>query len=130
LNARNSGKSRFRQVTTSKNAGKKWSAVHTDTVLIEPVCEGSLVQYKFPGRKECLVFSNPASTVARTGITARISYDNGKSWPLKKLLYDGPSAYSCLTVLLNGNLACTYEAGYKKPYEGIVFEEIPIADFK
>ncbi len=62
-------------------------------------------------------------------MTARISYDGGKTWPLKKLIYEGPSAYSNLTVLHNGNLACFYEAGYSKPYEEIVFEEIPIKDF-
>jgi sialidase-1 len=45
-------------------------------------------------------------------------------------LYEGPSAYSCLTVLPDGNLACLYEAGVQRPYEGIVLEEIAIDDLK
>jgi sialidase-1 len=40
------------------------------------------------------------------------------------LLHEGPSAYSNVTVLPNGNLGCFYEAGYAKPYEGIVFGEV------
>ena len=126
----NAGKSRHRQIAISRNAGKKWSAIYPDTALTEPVCEGNLIQYKFPGKKEALLFSNPASTTSRTQMTVRISYDNGKTWPLKKLVYEGPSAYSCLTVLPNGNPALFYEAGYQRPYEGIVFEELPLKDFK
>ena len=130
LNMRNAGKSRHRQIAISRNGGKKWSAIYPDTTLIEPVCEGNLIQYKFPGKKESLIFSNPASTSSRTQMTVRVSYDNGKTWPLKKLVYEGPSAYSCLTVLPNGNPALFYEAGYQRPYEGIVFEEILIENFK
>ncbi|WP_276500254.1 sialidase family protein [Terrimonas pollutisoli] len=130
LNMRNAGKSRYRQVAISKNAGKKWSAIYPDTVLIEPVCEANLIQYKFPGKKNLLVFSNPASTTSRVKMTVRISEDDGKTWPLKKLIYEGPSAYSCLTVLPNGNLGLFYEAGIQRPYEGIAFEEIAIDDFK
>ena len=128
LNMRNASKSRHRQIAISKNAGKSWSAIYPDSTLIEPVCEGNLIQYKFPGKKECLLFSNPASTSSRTQMTIRISYDNGKTWPFKKLVHEGPSAYSCLTVLPNGNLGFFYEAGYQKPYEGIVYEEINLAD--
>ena len=62
-------------------------------------------------------------------MTVRVSYDQGKSWKLKKLLHEGPAAYSNLVVLPNGNLACLYEAGYKSPYEGIVFEEMWYSDF-
>lgn len=130
LNMRNAGKSRNRQIAISKNGGKKWSAIYPDTALIEPVCEGNLIQYKFPGKRECLIFSNPASMSSRTQMTVRVSYDNGKTWPLKKLVYEGPSAYSCLTVLPNGNPALFYEAGYQRPYEGIVFEELPMENFK
>ncbi len=128
LNMRNAGKARNRQVAISKDGGNTWSDIYPDTTLIEPVCQGNLIQYK-TGRKMLLAFSNPASKTARVAMTARISYDGGKTWPLKKLIYEGPSAYSNLTVLHNGNLACFYEAGYSKPYEGIVFEEIPMKDF-
>jgi sialidase-1 len=128
LNMRNASKKRERQVAISKNGGKTWSDIKADPTLIEPVCEGNLLRYSFRGKKDALLFSNPASKTARTDMTIRISYNNGKSWPARKLLYGGPSAYSCLTVLPNGNIGCYYEAGLQKPYEGIVYEEINIAD--
>jgi len=129
LNMRNTAKTGSRLVAISKNAGRKWLAVYTDTTLVEPGCEGNLLRYSSPAGGECLVFSNPASATARVGLTVRISYDNGKTWPLKKLLYEGPSAYSCLTVLPGGQLACAYEAGVRKPYEGIVFDVFSITGF-
>jgi sialidase-1 len=128
LNMRNASAKRTRQVSISSDGGNSWSSVYTDTALIEPVCEGNLIQYPRGKKKKWLVFSNPASQTSRTQMTVRVSYDDGRTWPVKKLLYGGPSAYSCLTVTPNGNIACFYEAGYSKAYEGIVFEEIPIKE--
>ena len=126
LNMRNAGKNRVRQTSISKNGGESWSDIKPDTVLIEPVCEGNLLTYTYPGKKPVILFSNPASKTSRTQMTIRVSQNNGKTWAFKKLLYAGPSAYSCLTVLPNGNIGCFYEAGLQKPYEGIVFEEITL----
>jgi sialidase-1 len=63
-------------------------------------------------------------------MTVRISHDNGNTWKVKNVLHQGPAAYSNLVVLPNGNLACLYEAGVTKAYEGIVFEELSFSDFK
>lgn len=128
LNMRNASKKRVRQTSISKDGGLSWSDIKADTVLVEPVCEGNLLQYKYPGKKQVLLFSNPASKTSRTQMTIRVSRNNGKTWAFKKLLYPGPSAYSCLTVLPNGNIGCFYEAGLQRPYEGIVYEEIRLED--
>ncbi|HEX2629739.1 MAG TPA: sialidase family protein [Chitinophagaceae bacterium] len=129
LNMRNSGPARTRKIAISKDGAASWSPVYNDTILIEPVCEASLISYRAAGKK-WMAFSNPASKTARVMMTVRISKNNGKTWPLKKVLYTGPSAYSCLTQLPNGNLGCLYEAGLQRPYEGIVFVEISKNDFE
>jgi SSS family transporter len=124
LNMRNTGRQRHRQIAFSRNAGKKLSPAAPDSVLVEPVCEGSLIGFRDADGRYCLAFSNPASAKARVAMTVRVSYDDGRTWPLQKLLYEGPSAYSCLTVLPDGRLSCLYEAGRQRPYEGIVFRKI------
>ena len=43
-----------------------------------------------------------------------------KTWPHARVLYAGPAAYSCLTVLPDGAIGCLYERGDKGPYERIV----------
>ena len=63
-------------------------------------------------------------------MTVRISYNNGKTWPFQRVFYPGPSAYSNVTILPNGEVACLYEAGYNKPYEGIVFQKASFKEFK
>jgi len=128
MNMRNASKKRARQVAISKDGGTHWSDIKADTTLIEPVCEGNLLQYKYPGKKAALLFCNPANTSSRTQMTIRVSYNDGGRWEAKKLLYAGPSAYSCLTILPNGNIGCFYEAGLQKAYEGIVYQEISIED--
>ena len=130
LNMRNASKKRVRQTSISRNGGESWSDIKPDPVLVEPVCEGNLLTYTYPGKKPVILFSNPASKTSRTQMTIRVSRNNGKTWAFKKLLHAGPSAYSCLTVLPNGNIGCFYEAGLQKPYEGIVFEEIALDDIK
>jgi sialidase-1 len=129
LNMRNFGSARERQTSISSDGGKTWGDISPDTALIEPVCQGNLISLDPSSKKPTLAFSNPANRGARTMMTVRISRDNGKTWPQKKLLYQGPSAYSNLAILGNGNLVCLYEAGIEKPYEGIVFEEIKMEEF-
>ncbi len=54
-------------------------------------------------------------------MTVRLSYDEGKTWPVGKLLHRGPSAYSCLAALPGGDIACLYEMGENHAYEKIAF---------
>jgi sialidase-1 len=90
--------------------------------LQEPRCQASLIRYspnKFTD-KNIILFSNPNHNKKRLNITVKLSFDEGKTWPTAKSLYEGPSAYSCLAVLPAGKIACCYEAGEKMPYEKIV----------
>ena len=121
LNMRNYNKQRVRQTSISKDGGASWLPLIPDTVLIEPVCQASLIAYPAFGKK-AIAFSNPANTKSRIGMTVRISKDAGKTWKKQALLYDGPSAYSNLVALPNKKLACLYEAGVASAYEGIVYE--------
>ncbi|MFB9296254.1 sialidase family protein [Persicitalea jodogahamensis] len=129
LNMRNYNATRVRQTSTSSDGGETWSELVADSTLIEPVCQGSLVSFTH-GRRSVLAFSNPASQKSRTNMTVRLSYDQGKTWKVKKVLHKGPAAYSNLVVLPNGTLACLYEAGVKNPYESIVFQEVPFDEFE
>lgn len=120
----------YRKVAVSKDGGESWSVPRADTALAEPICQGSLLWYAHPGKRSFLAFSNPENAGARVAMTVKICYNKGKTWKLKKLLHAGPSAYSNLVQLPNGNLGCLYEAGNKNPYEGIVFEEVTVDGFE
>lgn len=124
LNMRNYNQLRYRQTSVSRDGGVHWSALKQDTALSEPVCQAAMIAVRPVKGKRYLVFSNPASQRARERMTIKISYNNGRSWKKSLLLHPGPAAYSGLVVLPNGHLGCLFEAGWKSPYEGIVFREI------
>jgi sialidase-1 len=111
-----------RAVAHSSDAGLTWSKVTLDEALIEPVCQAALLRYSWPadGLRSILLFCNPAST-RREAMTVRLSYDEGVSWPVKRLLNSKPAAYSALATLPNGDIGCLYECGDKTPYEKITF---------
>ena len=112
MNMRNYAKSqsRLRAVATSADGGATWSKVSYDAALPEPVCQASIIRYDpAKGAIKPLLFSNPASKERRERMTVRASFDEGKSWPVAKLIYGGPAAYSCLTVLPDGTVGLLYE---------------------
>jgi len=122
LNMRGYRDRNCRAIATSTDAGLTWSEASDDPALIEPVCQASLLRYTSgrAGGKSRLLFSNPASK-RREKVTVRLSYDEGKTWPVSKRLYDGWSAYSCLTVLPDMTIGCLYERGEKSASEKITF---------
>ena len=130
LNMRNYHKPRrnVRALSTSTDGGLTFSPVTYDETLIEPVCQAAFIRCDVPraAGKDWLLFSNPASKTKRIMMTVRLSRDAGKTWPVAKVLHEGPSAYSSLAVLPNSQIACLYEAGAEHPYEKIVFTKFPL----
>ncbi len=124
MNMRNYDRSQVtRAVATSANGGMTWSAVRHDPALVEPVCQASFLRYTMEPQddRNRLLFSNPGHGQAgrRQDMTVRMSYDEGRTWPVSRLLRAGPAAYSCLAVLPDGRIACLFETGEKSPYERI-----------
>lgn len=118
LNMRNYDRSKkTRQVAFSDDGGMTWKDQRHDEALIEPVCQASLLSVYPPDdeAKPYLFFSNPASQKGRTGMTVRVSHDDGKTWPKSKLIYAGGSAYSDLVRLSENEIGVFFEKdGYKK----------------
>jgi sialidase-1 len=126
-NMRSYHKKNRRAIATSNDGGASWSPVKLDEALIEPVCQGSILRYSWPENvsRSRILFSNPAST-KRENLTVRISYDEGATWPVSKVIHAGPSAYSCLAVLPDKSFACLFECGDKSAYEKISLARIPL----
>jgi sialidase-1 len=132
LNMRNYDRTiKTRKISISDDGGLSWGNIYPDSVLIEPVCQASLLFYrqKESGENNVL-FLNPASENKRENITIRISTDNGHSWSGSKVLHQGPSAYSDMTEQQDGKIGCLFEAGVKSAYEGIVYKSISVNDIK
>ncbi|SVC36257.1 uncharacterized protein METZ01_LOCUS289111, partial [marine metagenome] len=60
-------------------------------------CMGGLTRLAVKGR-DILIFSNlDTPNARREKITVWASFDAGKTWPVKRLVFDGPSGYSSMT---------------------------------
>ncbi len=129
LNIRNYREKGHRGISISKDGGLTWSPVEADPTLIEPVCMASLIRYTEAPEfsKNRLLFSNPASQTKRIKMTVRVSYDEGKTWPVAKELNAGPSGYSCLTVLPDMKIGCLYERGERSSVDEVTFARFSLA---
>lgn len=115
------GKNR-RALARSADGGMTWKDLGLDHTLIEPVCQASFVRYD----KRNLLFSNPAST-RRERMTVRVSGDEAKTWSARRVLHEGPAAYSALGVLKDKSVGCLYERGDQSPYERITFARFSLS---
>lgn len=113
-----------RAIATSRDRGKTWQDFRHESALIDSVCQACLVWYS-RGDDEYLLFSNPADK-ERQRMTVRLSLDEGKTWTSGKVLHEGPSAYSCLTPLPDGQIGILYERGDGSAYEKITFAKFPL----
>lgn len=111
-----------RAISRSTDGGLTWSEVEDDPNLIEPICQASMIRIpsvEVSGTR--LAFSNPADPKARKNLTLRISHDDGKTWPLSKVICSGSSIYSSLAVLPGSDIGVLYE---RDDYKEIVFERV------
>jgi sialidase-1 len=128
MNIRNQlGNVKQRIVSISNDGGKSWNTTRFDNHLPDPVCQGSILN--IGGKmKNVLAVCNDADTTNRDNLTLRISFDEGKSWKINKLIAKAPegykgdySAYSDLVKLSGYTVGILYE---KDGYKQIVFTPI------
>ncbi|HMF59513.1 MAG TPA: sialidase family protein [Vicinamibacterales bacterium] len=112
----------FRMIATSNDLGRTLSKAADDRALIEPPAQASLLRLTSAkrGDRDRLLFANPAST-KRERLTVRLSYDEGTTWPVARVVAEGPAAYSSLVVLPDRSIGVLFEQGSRGPYERIAF---------
>jgi len=80
------------------------------------------------GGKDVLLFSTPDNPGKdRLHMTVWASFDRGDTWPVKRLVYEGPSAYSSLAANKDGTIFLLFERGVEKLYETISLARFNLA---
>jgi len=101
---------RNRVIAVSKDGGATWNDVSRDPALTESSCEASLLVYSGlkEGEKSRWIFTNPPGP-GRNRLTLRISYDEGKTWPVSQVIDPVTTEYSNLARLPDGTIGLLYE---------------------
>lgn len=107
-----------RDVSFSPDGATGWSTPVADDELYDPTCQAALLRYA----PEQLLFCNPDSSAQkdtvlkwgarrRENLTVRMSFDDGETWPLAKVLEPGPAGYCQLAKDDKGMIYCIFERG-------------------
>ena len=117
LNIRHESPNHRRAVTVSPDGATGWEEIRFDEALVEPICMASLLRVG-----NALLFANPDSTEPRNpenplgnwkrqNLSIRLSEDEGRTWPYKRVIEPGVSGYSDLAADAAGAVYCVYEDG-------------------
>lgn len=93
---------RRRWTAISTNGGESWENLSICESLPDGAqnsnygCMGGLTRLAVKGN-DILIYSNCDSSNSRTKGTVWVSFNGGKSWPIKRLVFEGSHAYSSLS---------------------------------
>ncbi|UVJ55123.1 exo-alpha-sialidase [Trueperella pyogenes] len=115
LNSRvsgNHGKGK-RIVATSSDGGVNWTDIHIDDNLRDSTNNAQIIR-AFPSanngtlRAKVLLFSNTEQSERVNG-KVKLSYDDGKSWPIAKQIRNGGTGYTTMAVQPDGSIGLLME---------------------
>src|SRR5262249_15062986 len=123
LNVRRESKANRRAVAFSRDGAARWNRPVFDEQLKEPICMASLCRLSERRKQDRarLLFANPDNLLRngkegapgtmrdRKNLTVKLSYDEGRTWPVARVLEPGTSGYSDLAVGAGGTIYCLYE---------------------
>ncbi|MEX2568530.1 MAG: sialidase family protein [Cyclobacteriaceae bacterium] len=130
FNSRNESINYRRLFTFSKDGATGWSEPLFADAFFEPICFGSMCRFSMQPlqSKNRILFCNPdsrhdpwiakkpstprsAGNRHRTNLTMRMSYDEGLTWPVSKVIDAGIAGYSDISVTPDGIIHLFYEGG-------------------
>ena len=103
----------------SSDGGINWGTKNAWTDLWGNACDGDIIRYTstLDGQSKNRLLHTLPNDASRKNVTIFMSYDEGQTWPVKKTLCEGPSAYSSLTILADGTIGAYIEEDDTIPYK-------------
>ncbi|WP_327310389.1 MULTISPECIES: sialidase family protein [unclassified Streptomyces] len=118
----------YRTIAYSTDGGVNYTPFTQDTRLTDPANNASVMRYAPDAapsdpQSSWLLFSNTEDASARRNLTVKMSCDNGRTWPIRKVVDPGAAAYSTLTRLADGRLGLLYE---RADYQHITYSSFDL----
>lgn len=103
------GSSNSRVSGVSRDGGETWSLPYLSTGVPAAVAiDSGLARFSGGSDPSRILFSWPAAST-RSELTLALSYDEGVTFPRRKLVQSGSSGYSDIAVLSDGTILVLYE---------------------
>lgn len=103
-----------RKYSVSHDRGATWSQPKMWRDVRDPACNGDMMRYTLMsdgfGRNR-LLHSIPYDKRRRRRVSVLMSYDEGRTWPVRKTVWKRNAGYSSLTVLPDGTIGLLTEVG-------------------
>ena len=102
----------------SSDGGVTWGQRNSWADIWGNACNGDIIRYTstLDGHSKNRLLHTLPNDATRKNVTVFLSYDEGQTWPIKKTLCAGTSAYSSLTVLPDGTIGAYIEEDESIPY--------------
>ena len=112
MSIRHAGK---RWYNLSEDGGETWQpTTSTWNDITAPACNGDMIRYTCVNQghdKNRLLHSVPYGS-QRSDVSVYVSYDEGVTWPIRKVIVPYSSAYSSLCILPDGTIGLYVEEAY------------------
>ena len=99
----------WRGRSISGDGGETWSELVNSQKVSRCACAIERLTLKSAGDDRNRILWTGPKGPGRITLVARLSYDEGESYPVEKVLYQPPAAYSDLVVLKDGTAGCLWE---------------------
>lgn len=108
-----------RYYSVSTDGGVTWGPRNTWSEIWGNACDADIVRYTstLDGYDKNRLLHTLPNASSRQNVSMWISYDEGTTWPYKRTLCPGTSAYSSITILPDGTIGVYLEEDESVPYK-------------
>ncbi|MEO6003712.1 MAG: sialidase family protein [Opitutus sp.] len=113
-----------RGIAYSPDGATNWTRPEFVNDLVDPVCMAGIdrLSWASPTERSRLIYSycdngteadprSPSRFFVRKNLTVRLSYDEGRTWPVSRAIEPGLAGYSDITVAPDRTIFCLFEQG-------------------
>lgn len=112
-----------RRRSTSSDGGQTWSKTTGGEAVTPCACAIERLTLATTADRNRILWTGPKGPGRKT-LVARISYDEGVSFPVERVLSEDLAAYSDLAILKDGAVGCLWERG---DYRFLTFTRVNLA---